>query len=181
MEVALLSEELFKANSPVRDDTMITEFIPYIILAQRIYIKKMLGIPLYEELQTQIKAADAAPEGAPNPISIENRALLTEIAPALSLYAVYQGLPYQWAQIVNKGVLLHTAENGKSVDMKDLAVMRRIIRDDANTLLEQVKEYMRDCGLYSSWRPETPCCGETKPSKPQKSGIWIPRSKRGCR
>lgn len=178
MEVALLSEDLFKQNSPVRDDTIIKEFVPYILLAQKIYIEKMLGIPLYEELQEQVKEADANPDADPYPITPENKALLTKIAPALSLYAVYMGLPYQWAQIVNKGVIKHTSENGQSVDTEDLGMLRRILRDDANILLERCGKYMRNCGKYPLWAPEEGCCCAPKQTSPQTTGMWIPKRRR---
>ena len=55
MGVVLINEELFKENSPVKDDTIITKFVPYISIAQKIYIERILGKPLADELKEQIK------------------------------------------------------------------------------------------------------------------------------
>ena len=66
MEVPLISEELFKAYSPVTYNTGVKEFIPYIIIAQKLYIEKILGKPLTEELQDQIKAAEGGTEITPD-------------------------------------------------------------------------------------------------------------------
>ena len=57
MEVVLINEELFKENSPIKDDTIITKFVPYISIAQKMYIERILGKPLSDELKDQVKAA----------------------------------------------------------------------------------------------------------------------------
>lgn len=181
MEIALINEELFKAYSPVREDTVITEFVPYILMAQKMYIKPVLGIPLYEELQTQIKAANVTPAPDPNPISPANRALLVELAPALSHYAVYQGLPFQWASIVNKGLTIRESENSKGVDIKDVAQLRRWLKDDAETLLKDLISYLRGCALYPLWKPADGCgCGSEigQANLEYDSGIFIPNRRR---
>lgn len=176
MEVALLSEELLKVYSPIRDDVTIKKFVPYVILAQRIYLRPMLGRALYLELQEQIKAADQYPDAVPYPITPENQALLQEIAMPLALYTTYQGLPYHWAQIVDKGLLLHKAENGESIDAKGLGVVMRSVRNDANTALGIAESYIKSCGLYPSWRPEREDCGcEVKPARRADTGLLIPK------
>lgn len=182
MEIALINEDLFKMYSPVREDTIITEFVPYILMAQKMYIKPVLGIPLYEELQTQIKAASVTPAPDPNPITPENRALLVEIAPALSHYAVYQGLPFQWASIVNKGVTIRDSENSKAVDIKDVSQLRRWLKDDAERLVRDLIGYMRNCALYPLWKPADGCgCEDGTDGRnrvPLDAGIYIPKRRR---
>lgn len=179
MEIALLSEELFRANSPIKDDTSIVKFVPYILIAQKMYIEKVLGRELTVELQDQIKAAQVVPAPNPYPITEENQALLIEIAPALSFYAVYQGLPFHWAAIVNKGLTLRNSENSDAVALADVAQLRRWVRDDAEALTAQLVAYLCGCGTsrYPLWKPGGYCgggCGE--PSKsPFNSGIHIPR------
>lgn len=179
MEIALINEALFKLYSPVREDTVISEFIPYITMVQKMYIRPVLGIPLYEELQAQIKAASENPTTEPNPITPQNRALIVELAPALSHYAVYQGLPFHWASILNKGITTRESENSKALDIKDVSQLRRWVRDDAEHLLGDLVKYLRGCSLYPLWAPADGCgCDGDNSGRstiPLDAGIFIPK------
>lgn len=179
MEIALINEDLFKAYSPVREDTAVVEFVPYILMAQKMYIKPLIGIPLYEELQTQIKAASVDPAPPVNPISPQNRALIIELAPALSHYAVYQGLPFHWASLVNKGVTIRESENSKGVDVNDVAQLRRWLKDDAERLARDLVDYLRNCGDYPLYKPADACgCDSDNGRASYDGGIFIPKRRR---
>lgn len=182
MEIALISEELFKENSPIKEDTIISKFVPYINIAQRMYLDKVLGKPLVQELQDQIKAAQDDPDADPYPITPENQALLQIIAPSLSFYAVYQGIPFHWAAIMNKGITVRESENSKAVDIKDIAQLRRWIRDDAEELLRQLIDYLCECGgAYPLWRPGNYCgggCDGKGRNRPFDAGIYIPKRRK---
>lgn len=175
----LINETLFKEYSPIKTDTNIEDFVPYIGIAQTMYINKVLGKPLLKELEDQIKAASENPDAVPYPITPENKALLRMIAPALSFYAVYQGLPFHWAAIVNKGVTIRESENSKGVDVKDIAQLRRWLKDDAEFLLTQLIEYLCECGAnYPLWKPGNYCggCGcDDNTTKTFDTGIFIPK------
>jgi hypothetical protein len=181
MEIVLINEELFKENGPIKEDTIITKFAPYINIAQKIYIEKILGKPLTDELKGQIKKASA--EGATGgEITPENQALILKIAPALSFYAVYQGLPFHWASIVNKGLTLRNSENSDAVSVNDVAQLRRWIKDDAEELARDLIDYLRNCkDTYPLWKPGNSCgCGdngEGSTKSPFESGIFIPKKR----
>lgn len=179
MEVALINEELFKENSPIKEDTIISKFVPYILIAQKMYIRKVLGQPLYDELQTQIKAASVVPSPDPNPITPENRALIRQIAPALAFYAVYQGLPFHWAAIENKGITVRESENSKGIALNDLAQLRRWLRDDAQQWTAYLIDYLRKCGKYPLWSPPSDSCGQDpRTASPFESGFYFPKRRR---
>lgn len=219
MEVAIISEKLFIENGPIKETTLVSKFIPYIILAQKIYLEPILGKALLTQLQTQIKAASGyTPPDPPdppsdndftdpddffdggtdqpedpeepedpeiNPITPHNQALLLEIAPVLSMYAVYQGLPFHWAAIVNKGVTLRESENSEGVELKTLSQLRRWVKDDAETLAKQLVRYLCSCkGNYPLWAPtdEYGCgsCEDNATLSPRDHGIFIPKRKRKC-
>ncbi|WP_302605731.1 hypothetical protein [uncultured Alistipes sp.] len=167
-EVALISEELFRENSPVKEDTIITKFTPFIMIAQKLHIARILGGPLTEELQEAIKADDLTPEQS---------ALIRVIAPALSFWAVYQALPFHWAAIVNKGVTLRESENSRALGIDDVAQVRRWLADDAQALTRDLEAYLERCrDAFPSWRPPTPCgCGPQTPHNDYDHGIHIPR------
>ncbi|NDV69202.1 DUF6712 family protein [Dysgonomonas sp. 25] len=149
MQTPLISEELFKLHSPVTQSTDITDFVPYICIAQELYIETVLGQPLTAELKEQIASDTLTPA---------NSDLIVRIAPALSFYAVYQALPFHWASIVNKGITIRESENSKSVDIKDIAQLRRWIKDDADTLRTQLIDFLGKCRAnYPLWQPSEGC------------------------
>jgi hypothetical protein len=174
MEIVLINEGLFKENSPLKDDTIIAKFVPYINIAQKIYIERILGKPLTDELKDQVKAA-SQPDATGDEITPENQALILILAPALSFYAVYQGLPFHWAAIVNKGVTLRESENSKAIDIKDIAQLRRWLRDDAEELGRDLIGYLCRCReKYPLWRPERGCGCGGREQNPIDTGIFIP-------
>lgn len=183
MEIVIINEALFKENSPIKDDTIIAKFVPYISLAQKMYIRDILGVKLLEELQNEVKAASVTPVPDPYPISPNNQALILEIAPALSFYAVYQGLPFHWAAIVNKGVTLGKSENSETISINDLSQLRRWIKDDADKCARELVKYLCNCKTsYPLWAPGPGYgCGEgceKKTISPFDAGIHIPKRKR---
>lgn len=158
MEILLISDDLFRQCSPVKEEFAIQTFIPYIALAQKLYINDILGAPLLTELQNQIKEATESPDAAPYPITEYNRTLLSMIAPPLSFYAVYQGLPFHWAAILNKGVTLRESENSKAVDINDIAQLKRWLKDDAEVLLRQLIDYLCSCKKnFPLWNSQGYC------------------------
>lgn len=182
MEMVLINEELFKDNGPIKEDTIITKFVPYINIAQKMYIERILGTPLTNELKDQIK--EASKEGATgDEITPKNQALILKIAPALSFYAVYQGLPFHWASIVNKGITLRNSENSDAVSVNDIAQLRRWIKDDAEELGRDLIEYLCSCkNNYPLWQPGRGCgCGDSWNNgegsnvSPFDAGIFIPK------
>lgn len=168
-EIPLISEELFRENSPVKEDTVITKFAPYILIAQRLHIVPILGEPLTVELQDAIRANDLTPAQS---------ALIRVIAPALSFWAVYQALPFHWAAIVNKGVTLRESENSRATGIDDVAQLRRWLADDAQALTRDLEAYLGRCGdQFPNWRPPTLCgCGPDTPRNEYDHGIHIPRT-----
>lgn len=149
IQLPLISESLFKQYSPVTSNTDITEFVPYIDIAQELHIEPVLGEPLMSELKEQI---------ADNNLTPENSDLILKIAPTLSFYTVYQALPFHWATIVNKGVTIRESENSKGIDIKDLAQLRQWIKNDADILKGQLVDFLSRCrASYPLWRPQEGC------------------------
>lgn len=145
--------------------TDITEFIPYICIAQELYIEPILGNALMDELKAQAAAND---------LTTPNSDLIVKLAPALSFYAVYQALPFHWAAIVNKGVTIRESENSKGVDIKDIAQLRRWMLNDADILRNQLIDFMhRHKENYPLWNPQRGC-DTGRPSAGQVLTLYIP-------
>lgn len=152
IQLPLISEELFKLHSPVTNNTGIEDFIPYISIAQDLYIEPILGEPLMTELKNQILT---------DTLTELNSNLIVKIAPALSFYAVYQGLPFHWAAIVNKGITVRESENSKGININDLSQLRRWVKDDAESFVNILIKYLCNCRTnYPLWRPSEgySCC-----------------------
>ncbi|WP_308600295.1 hypothetical protein [uncultured Dysgonomonas sp.] len=49
IQIPLITESLFKQHSPVTANTDITEFVPYICIAQELHIEPVLGEALMTE------------------------------------------------------------------------------------------------------------------------------------
>lgn len=148
--LALISEDLFRLHSPITGNTDLTEFIPYLSIAQELYIAPLLGELLMTDLREQV---------ATNSLTVENSRLIVKIAPALSFFAVYQGLPFHWASIVNKGITIRESENSKGVNIADVAQLRRWVRDDAELFVKMMVDFL--CAAkedYPSWKPDRDYC-----------------------
>lgn len=145
-QLPLITEKLFKQHSPVTSNTDITEFVPYISIAQELHISNILGEDIMDELCSQIES---------NSLTATNSRLILRIAPALSFFAVYQALPFHWATIVNKGITIRESENSKGVDIKDLAQLRQWIKNDADTLKTQLVDFLnKNKADYPLWKPQ---------------------------
>jgi hypothetical protein len=176
IQIPLITESLFKQHSPVTANTDITEFVPYICIAQELHIEPVLGEALMTELKEQIDS---------NALTAENSDLIVRLAPALSFYAVYQALPFHWATIVNKGITIRESENSKAVDIKDLAQLRQWIKNDADVLKSQLTDFLCRCSAgYPLWRPQDSCCNpvisEGSNVKSFDSGFYFKKRKKGC-
>lgn len=193
MEVIIISEALFKENSPVGTNVNIDDWTPYILAVQKLYMRKILGPALLTELQDQIKQAAAAAAGDPNPITSDNRALLIEIAPTLAFYAVYQGLPFQWAKIQNKGITAGKSENSDAVTYNDVAKLQTKTKLDAEAFADDLIKYLCKCSTkYPAWSPAPgygctdrgyECCNGSATASPARhdTGIFIPKRRGSCR
>ena len=169
--IALINEELFKLHSPITGNTDLTEFIPYLSIAQELYIAPILGDSLMSELKDQI---------ANNSLTDINGDLIVRIAPALSFYCIYQGLPFHWATIVNKGITIRESENSKGIDINDVAQLRRWIRDDAEIFVKLLIDYLCSCQAnYPLWKPNQNYCGGCNGGNGSRavfdSGFYFPK------
>lgn len=150
--IALINQQLFQLHSPITSNTDLTEFVPYLSIAQELYIAPILGEPLMTELKQQITS---------NNLTHTNSDLIVKIAPALAFYTIYQGLPFHWATIVNKGITIRESENSKGIDINDVAQLRRWIRDDAEIFTKLLTDYLCSCKAnYPLWKPDQDYCLE---------------------
>lgn len=148
-ETVLINESLLKEYSPITDNTDVTEFVPYISIAQKLHINDILGIALLSELEDQI---------INNSLTPTNGDLVLKIAPALAIWTCYQALPFHWMKIVNKGVTSFDSENSNAASLKDVGQLRQYLKDDAQTLTQQLIDFLCECKEnYPLWMPNPEC------------------------
>ncbi|WP_185153902.1 hypothetical protein, partial [Dysgonomonas sp. 520] len=148
-EIVLINEKLLKQYSPITDNTDVTEFVPYISIAQKLYINEILGVALLSELEDQIKN---------NTLTPENGDLILKIAPPLAMWTVYQGLPFHWSKISNKGITSLESENSNATTLKDVGQLRQWLKDDAQLLTQQLIDFLCECKEnYPLWMPDIDC------------------------
>lgn len=166
MSTPIINDELFKLHSPITGNTDLTEFIPYLSIAQELYIGPVLGKRLMRELSEQIKE---------NTLSETNSRLIKKVAPALSFWAVYQGLPFHWACIVNKGITIRESENSRGININDVAQLRQWLRNDAEIFTNLLTEFLcSEQEHYPFWKPDKDYCSSCNKSSAFDSGFFFP-------
>ena len=165
---ALINDKLFRLHSPITGNADLTEFVPYLSIAQELYVSPLLGESLMSELKTQIAA---------NALTEINSSLVLKIAPALSFLAVYQGLPFHWASIVNKGITIRESENSKGININDVAQLRQWIRNDADVFLRLLTDFLcAEQNNYPLWKPDKNYCSPChKSSMILDGGFYFPK------
>lgn len=165
MSTPIINEELFKLYSPVTGNTDLKEFVPYLSIAQELYISPILGKRLITELKSQINS---------NTISETNSSLILKIAPALSFWTVYQGLPFHWASIVNKGITIRESENSKGININDVAQLRQWVRNDAEIFNNILIEYLCvEQDKFKLWKPDKNYCSACEDNSTFDSGFFF--------
>lgn len=164
-EVVLINELLLKKYSPITDNTDVTEFVPYISIAQKLHINEILGTALLSELEDQIINNNLTPT---------NGDLMFKIAPALAMWTVYQGLPFHWTKLVNKGLTINNSENSTASTLKDVGQLRQWLKDDSQLLTQQLIDFLCSCkDNYPLWMPDIDC----KCKCEEKDGLGTSRMK----
>ncbi|KAA6347894.1 hypothetical protein EZS27_004674 [termite gut metagenome] len=144
--ILLITEELLKLYSPFPENFETEAVIPFVNIAQKLFLEEVLGLPLVAELKVQIKDND---------LTEENSTLIVEIAPALSLYSYYEFLPFGWAKILNKSLTVKESENSKAVSISDMSQLRLIIKNDADVFLRKLIDFLCSCKEnYPLWKPK---------------------------
>ena len=96
-EALIISEELFRALSPVSGDLDWEYIWPIILAASDKWIQPALGQKLYEKLMTDIKAAS---------LSGNYQDLVEDyVARTTVWFTCYMGFPFWGIKVVNSGIM----------------------------------------------------------------------------
>lgn len=131
----IINETYFKKFSPIPVNYSMTEIKNYIGVAEKIWVKPLIGSDLFDEIQEQIDD---------NNVSETNATLLTEggLWQYLAFATVYEALPMIWSHISEVGVTKGKSDNSDSLDLKDMTYVSQHLRNQVEVLKDQLKKYI---------------------------------------
>ena len=152
----IINEKYFKQYSPIPVNYNMTEIKNYIGVAEKIWVKPLIGYGLFDEIEQQIME---------NTVSEENATLLTEggLWQYLAFATVYEALPMIWSHISEVGVTKGKSGNSDSLDLKDMTYVSQHLRNQVEVLKDQLKKWI--CEHYTYYpladvcACECSCCG----------------------
>lgn len=131
----LINKKYLAQYSPLPVNYDVANLLPYVNVAEKIWIVKTIGQELYDELDEQVKD---------NTLSEENATLLTEggLWQYLAFATLHEGLPFIWARITEAGIQVGKSDNSDSVSLKDLTLFQQHIRNQVEVLKDQVIDWL---------------------------------------
>lgn len=133
-EALIISEELFRAISPVSGDLDWNYVWPIILAVQDKWIQPTLGQPLYEKIMAEIDADTLAD---PYKLLVEDF-----IARTCVWFTCYQGFPFWGIKIVNSGIIQRITDDGAIVDLSDIQSLAQMSRDQGEFYNQRLIDYL---------------------------------------
>lgn len=131
----LINKKYLSEYSPLPKNYDVTNLMPYVNVAEKIWLKPIIGYDLYDEIDEQVEN---------NELSEENATLLTDggLWQYLAFATLYEGLPFIWAKITEAGIQLGKSDNSDSINIKDLTVFQQHLRNQVEVLKEQLIKWL---------------------------------------
>lgn len=139
--VYFVSEEKIKSFTQIHENVNIDDILPYVKIAQDVYLQIILGSEFYKNLESQIVGAT---------VSSQNTTLIDEyIAPFVMNAALYEMVPFTYVKLRNKGMLKGQSEDATTADLKDVQYYRDAIRVTREFYGERLRrELVMNIDLY---------------------------------
>lgn len=131
----IINEKYLKQYSPIPLNYNLAEVKNYIGVAEKIWVKPIIGCDLFDEIQEQVDEND---------ISEENATLLTEggLWQYLAFATVLEALPIIWGHISEVGITKGKSDNSDSLTLKDMTYIQQHIRGQVEVLKDQLKTWL---------------------------------------
>ena len=131
----LITEDYFKAYSPIPDNYNIKEIKPYFHVAEKLWIEPIIGMPLYEELLDEVEKDEVTPE---------NATLLLNIYPLLAFAITYESLPFVGYHLSQVGITKGKSEISEPVSINDVNYISTQLRNQCETMKMLLKKFLDD-------------------------------------
>lgn len=138
MAVLLIDDVYIKENSTINENVDVKILEPTIIMVQDIYLQKLIGTPLYKDLQAKL-TADETLTGYNDYKTLIN----DYITPVLLWYVKVELSVELKFKYMNKGVMVGSGENTTPADTGDVKYLvdkwRAIAENYSNLLVDYLK------------------------------------------
>jgi hypothetical protein len=131
--IIFIDENYLKNNTTLCGNIDSTELVPYISEAQHMYIKPILGVNLFNDLQSKIQT---------NELSQSDVEVLDFVAKPLALYTTYLALPTLHLKLRNKGILKQSGDNSQNADLKEIQWLRQEFLNRASFYIQKLVEHL---------------------------------------
>lgn len=133
---------------PIPDNFDYADLLPYVTVAESIWVKPLIGDELYDEIDEQVEN---------NNISETNATLLVDglLWQYLAFAAILEALPTLWLHFSEAGITKGNSENSESATLKDMTYVQAHIRQQVEVLKDMVKKFLCE---HSDSFPSMDCC-----------------------
>ena len=146
----LINENYFKAYSPVPDNYNIKDIEPYFKVAEEIWVKPLIGVPLYDKLLEEVNT---------NNVSPENSTLLLMLYPYLAFAITYEALPFISYHLSEVGLTVGHSDNSTAAPVSGINLINTRLRSTLETLKSNFKKWMDEhSDSYPLYRPDNCEC-----------------------
>ena len=150
----LINEAYFKQYSPIPDNYNIKDIEPYFKVAEEIWIKPLIGVPLYDELLEEVNT---------NNVSPENSTLLLMLYPYLAFAITHEALPFISYHLSEVGLTVGHSDNSTAAPVSGINLISTRLRSTLETLKSNFKKWLDDhSDSYPLYKPDNCSCDNSE-------------------
>ena len=146
----LMRDDYFVEYSPLPKNYNLSEIRPYYKISDDLWIKPILGLPLFEELLEQVNT---------NTLRPENSTLYLMLLPFLAFAITQEALPFIAYHFSETGITKGFSDNSTSVSINDVNFINTRLRSSLETLKVGFKKWLDDhSDSYPLYKPNNCDC-----------------------
>lgn len=150
----LMRDDYFVEYSPLPKNYNLSEIRPYYKLSDDLWIKPILGLPLFEELLEQVNT---------NTLTPENSTLYLMLLPYLAFAITQEALPFIAYHFSETGITKGFSDNSTSVSINDVNFISTRLRSTLETLKSNFKKWLDDhSDSYPLYKPDNCSCNNSE-------------------
>ena len=146
----LMRDDYFVEYSPLPKNYNLSEIRPYYKISDDLWIKPILGLPLFEELLEQVNT---------NTLTPENSTLYLMLLPYLAFAVTQEALPFIAYHFSETGITKGFSDNSTSVSINDVNFINTRLRSSLETLKVGFKKWLNEhSDNYPLYKPDICDC-----------------------
>ena len=146
----LMRDDYFVEYSPLPKNYNLSEIRPYYKISDDIWVKPILGLPLFEELLEQVNT---------NTLTPENSTLYLMLLPYLAFAVTQEALPFIAYHFSETGITKGFSDNSTSVSINDVNFINTRLRSSLETLKVGFKKWLNEhSDSYPLYKPDICDC-----------------------